>query len=213
MMRSLLSRTSLHRSISVLAGAILISSCSDSLSPDPVAPLPPGAAQSASSAIKGNNSEAHGSAQGTTELKALWWNKHHANVVSVSKLIDATGGVISIPSTGLTIVFPAGALSEPTTIKVTSDDQYVAYKMEPSGIRFNQDVIVTQLLSFTEVAGAPLRTQIFAAYVADDNSKLSGKVPVLEIEPSKTVFSTLTHLPEAEVWVIRHFSRYMLSSG
>ncbi|HEX2692666.1 MAG TPA: hypothetical protein VHL12_01330 [Gemmatimonadaceae bacterium] len=205
-------RPILHRSISVLVGAILISACSDSAFRDPVAPLPAQAPTGASS-IKGSGSGGRNDNQNSLELKALWWRKQHRDVISVSQRIDVAGGVISIPATGLTIVFPAGAVSQPTTIRVTSDDKYVAYKMEPSGIHFDRDVVVTQLLSFTEVAGTPLRTQLFAAYIADDNTKLSGKVPVLELEPSHTVLSAVTGLPEAEVWVIRHFSRYMLASG
>ncbi len=200
-------RLILNRSISILAGAILISGCSDSVGPLP-ANFP-----NWSAAVTGSGSSENDSSQSTTELKALWWNGKYKTSVSVSKRIDVSGGVISIPATGLTMVFPAGALSEPTTIKVTSDERYVAYKMEPSGIRFNKDVEVTQLLSYTEVGGSPLRTQLFAAYVADDNTQLSGKVPVLELEPSSTVFSAVTGLPEAQVWVIRHFSRYMLASG
>jgi hypothetical protein len=123
------------------------------------------------------------------------------------------GGTITLPTTGLTIVFPAGALSAPLTITVTSDESYVAYKMEPTGTRFGKDVVVTQLLSFTEVAGEPLNTHLFAAYIADDRASLSGNVPVLEIEPSHTIFSALTGLPVAQVWLIKHFSRYMLASG
>jgi hypothetical protein len=118
-----------------------------------------------------------------------------------------------MPTTGLTIVFPAGAVSAPLTITVTSDEGYVAYKMEPTGTRFDKDVVVTQLLSFTEVAGAPLNTHLFAAYIADDRASLGGNVPVLEIEPSHTIFSALTGLPVAQVWLIKHFSRYMLASG
>jgi hypothetical protein len=38
-------------------------------------------------------------------------------------------------------------------------------------------------------------------------------VPVIEIELSSTTLSPLTGFPEAQVWVIRHFSRYMLASG
>jgi hypothetical protein len=118
-----------------------------------------------------------------------------------------------MPTTGLTIVFPAGAVSAPLTITVTSDEGYVAYKMEPTGTRFAKDVVVTQLLSFTEVGGEPLNTHLFAAYIADDRASLGGNVPVLEIEPSHTIFSALTGLPVAQVWLIKHFSRYMLASG
>src|SRR5690348_18089510 len=93
-------------------------------------------------------------------------------------------------------------------------DKYVAYKMEPTGTQFKKDVTVRQSLRNTTIAGSPLRTSIFAAYIADDNVKLSGKVPVLEIEPSTTLFSpTNARLPEAQVWTIRHFSRYMLASN
>jgi hypothetical protein len=86
--------------------------------------------------------------------------------------------------------------------------------MEPSGTQFLKDVTVTQSLSATELGLRPLRSQLFAAYIADDRVKLSGKVPVLELEPSETVFSVLSPLiPQAHVWIIRHFSRYMLASG
>jgi hypothetical protein len=206
-------RSTLHRSISVLVGAILISACSDSAFRDPVAPPVAAQAQSTEPSIRGSGAAGREDSHNSLELKALWWKKQHREVVSVAQLIDASGGVISIPATGLTMVFPAGAVSEPTTIRITSDDKYVAYKMEPSGIHFDKDVVVTQLLSFTEVAGTPLRAQLFAAYIADDNTKLSGKVPVLELEPSHTVLSAVTGLPEAQVWLIRHFSRYMLASG
>lgn len=118
-----------------------------------------------------------------------------------------------MPSTGLTIVFPQGAVSAPLKITVTADERYVAYKMEPSGTRFLKDVTVTQALGFAKLGDSPLRNQIFAAYIADDHLKLSGKVPVLEIEPSTTVMSASTGRPEAQIWVIRHFSRYMLASG
>ncbi len=104
-------------------------------------------------------------------------------------------------------------MTAPLEITVTSDDKYVAYRMEPSGTQFLKDVTVTQLLSFTQVAGAPLRNPLFAAYIPNDTLSLIGKIPVLEIEPSQTILSPLTGLPEAQVWLIKHFSRYMLASG
>jgi len=150
---------------------------------------------------------------GKLQLKALWWKKPQKSVFQVSKTIDASGGTIAIPALGLTMVFPAGAVSGPLTITVTSDDKYVAYKMEPSGTKFLKDVTVTQLLSLTQLVGAPLRQQLFAAYVADDRAKLTGKIPVIELEPSSTTLSPTSGLPVAQVWVIKHFSRYMLASG
>jgi hypothetical protein len=148
------------------------------------------------------------------ELRAAWWKNNEKNLVRVSKTIGASGGTISIPATGLTISFPAGAVAAPITITITSDERYVAYKMAPAGTQFLKDVTVTQALSATEFSGRPLRSPLFAAYIANDRVKLSGNVSVDELEPSKTIFSPLNPLiPVAHVWIIRHFSRYMLASG
>jgi hypothetical protein len=201
------------RSFSLLLAASFIASCSDSLQ-SPTAPLDPSALSAAKGSDKAGELTANLPGAGV-ELKALWWNRdwERQNVVRVKQTIDQNGGVISIPRTGLTMAFPPGAVSGRIEITVTSDDKYVAYKMEPSGIHFGADVIVTQLLSFTEVAGKRLRNPLFAAYIPDDKLSLAGKIPVLEIEPSKTILSPKTGLPEAQVWLIRHFSRYMLASG
>ncbi|MGH7604565.1 MAG: hypothetical protein ACRENK_11290 [Gemmatimonadaceae bacterium] len=208
-------RTALYRSVSVLLGAILISSCSDGAFRAPTAPVGAIAAQNAGAANKGPDHSGVTSDLGNLELKALWWKKKQNSGASVSRQIGPAGGTIELPANGLTIVFPAGALKDTKTITVTPDDKYVAYKMEPSGTTFDKDVTVTQLLSLTNVAGVPLRTQLYAAYIRDDNAKLSGRVTVskTDLQLSHMVLSALTGLPEAEVWVIRHFSRYMLSSG
>ncbi|MFL5522645.1 MAG: hypothetical protein ACJ8AF_00910 [Gemmatimonadaceae bacterium] len=192
--------------LAALSGAVILASCSD-----PVAPYADG-----SGGISDNRGSQPGLGSPTSgaglDVRAVWWSRDHKNL-QVSKTIGPSGGVISIPETGLTMSFPAGALTSTLTITVTPDEQYVAYKMEPAGTQFLKDVTVTQSLSATSLSGAPLRSQLYAAYIADDSVNLSGKVPVLEIEPSKTIFSPLSGLPDAQVWVIRHFSRYMLASG
>jgi hypothetical protein len=199
----------LFRSFSLLVAAGLLASCSDSALQSPTAPLDPSAALAAKGSDKTGSLPDVG-----LELKALWWNRDwkRQDVVRVRQTIDKSGGVISIPRTGLTMSFPAGAVTAAIEITVTSDDKYVAYKMEPSGTRFLKGVTVTQLLSFTEVSGKRLRNPLLAAYIADDRISLTGKVPVLEIEPSTTTTSPSTGLPEAQVWLIKHFSRYMLAS-
>jgi hypothetical protein len=147
------------------------------------------------------------------KLKAAWWDRDLKTRVRVTKTIGPLGGEISIPATGLTMSFPAGAVAAPLTITVTADEKYVVYKMEPAGTQFLKNVTVTQSLAFTEFGDEPLRDPLFAAYI-DDNVQLSGWVPVLELEPSKTIFSPTNPLiPVAHVWIIRHFSRYMLASG
>jgi hypothetical protein len=201
----------LSRSAPLLLGALLLGACSD---PSLTGPSVPDAAVSVSgSGASGSVAGAVTDAAGL-DLRAVWWKKNFKQPVKVSKSIGKNGGTISIPETGLTVSFPAGAVTQPITITITADDKYVAYKMEPSGTRFLKDVTVTQLLNATTLFGLPLRSQLYAAYIADDNVKLSGKVPVIEIEPSTTIFSALSPLlPQAQVWIIRHFSRYMLASG
>jgi hypothetical protein len=202
-----MNRLGLFRAVTVVFGALIISSCSESRLPDPTAPV---------EAVSDHGSDGGllNTATSGVRLKALWWEKRYDRAVSVSKTIDASGGTISIAQTGLTVSFPKGALTSPLKITITADRDYVAYKFDPAGTTFLKDVTVTQQLANTTVFGEPLRSQLYAAYIADDNVKLSGSVPVLEIEPSTTLFSTLNPLlPVAQVWIIRHFSRYMLASG
>lgn len=188
------------RSFGSLIGALLIASCAAPGLQDATAPDTTGADRVRSSA--------------PSEMHALWWSNEYQSQITVSKAIDQSGGTISIPETGFTMDIPAGALSGPLTITVTADTRYVAYKMEPTGTQFAKGVTVTQSLTNTTIAGQPLSNQLYAAYIADDSVSLSGKVPVAEIEPSTTIFSTTnSRLPVAQVWIIRHFSRYMLASG
>jgi hypothetical protein len=207
-------RTRLLRVFAALATVAMVASCSDTII---TSPNPPSEAAAARNSGLGNSASGLGSVTdpASVDLKAVWWKKQLKGVVRVSRTIDASGGVISIPETGLTIQFPAGAVSRAINITITADGKYVAYKMEPSGTQFLKDVTVTQPLALTSVFGLPLKSQLYAAYIADDNLKLAGnKIPVIEIEPSTTIFSTLSPLlPQAQVWIIRHFSRYMLASG
>ncbi|HJP61496.1 MAG TPA: hypothetical protein VJ865_15920 [Gemmatimonadaceae bacterium] len=191
-------RLRLFRSFGSLVGALLIASCAD--------PSLQGITSPATAAAD------HGGGS-DLGLHALWWSIEVGSQVKVSQRIDASGGRISIPETGFTMDIPAGALPGPLTITVTADDRYVAYKMEPTGTQFRKDVTITQSLRVTTISGQPLRSQLYAAFIPDDSTQLSGKIPVLEIEPSTTIFSPLNGLPDAQVWIIRHFSRYMLASG
>jgi hypothetical protein len=194
-------RSKVVRSFAAIVGSIFIASCgTDSGVPDVAGPLDLG--------LSGPAIDAAG-----RQFDALWWNQNLSAVVQATKTIDQSGGVLTIPETGLTMEFPAGAVSGPLTITVTADQQYVTYKMDPAGTKFLKDVTVTQSLSNTKLSGQPLQSQIYATYIADDSVSLSGRVPVIEIEPSKTVFFPNSSVPQAQVWIIRHFSRYMLASG
>jgi hypothetical protein len=195
-----MSRVGFVRSLAIFAGAIIMASCSGA-------------------ALSGPNTDRETLTAPVTEaskldLRAVWWKTQYKDVIKVSQIIDQSGGTISIPETGLTLSFPGGAVVAPITITVTADPQYVAYKMEPTGTQFLKGVTATQLLNTTTLSGSPLRSQLYAAYIADDSLNLSGKVPVLEVEPGTTIFSVLSPLlPQAHVWTRTHFSRYMLASG
>ena len=189
-------RLRLFRSFAPLVGAFLIASCAAPDLVDPTAPV------TTVTDVAG------------FQLQAVTWNTPLEAPLTVSETIDPSGGTITIPQTGLTIEFPAGSVTSSVTITVTPDDKYVAYKMEPAGTQFLKDVRVTQLLNTTSVFGVPLISGLYAAYVADDGVNLTGVLPVLELESSSTIFSLLSPLlPQAEVWTIRHFSRYILASG
>jgi hypothetical protein len=148
-------------------------------------------------------------------VRAVAWNSayvHESHTVSAT--ISPWGGTLTIPESDFTMTFPMGAVSQPTLITVTSDPNYVAYKMQPQGIKFAHPVVVTQRLRKTAVYGQPLTGSLFGAYVSDDLLDLSGIIHALEIELSTTIFqSGSSTLPEMETWTINHFSRYMLASG
>jgi hypothetical protein len=199
------------RVFALLLGVFATTACADNIATDPLAP-----SVAAEAAVKGSLPDVAAAAKDAADLKlhALWWKKNQKNEVRVSQSIGVEGGTITVAQTGLTLSFPRGAVSAPIRITITADRKYVAYKMEPSGTQFLKDVTATQQLNTTSIYGMPLRSQIFAAYIGDDRTKLSGSIPVIEIEPSYTIFSpTSPLLPIAHVWIIRHFSRYMLASG
>jgi hypothetical protein len=155
-----------------------------------------------------------GDATGLT-VHPVAWNSSYANVsYTVSGTITAWGGTLTIPESDFTMTFPVGAVSQPTLITITSDPNYVAYKMSPAGIKFAKPVVVTQRLRKTAVYGQPLTAKLFGAYIADDLLDLSKLLHALEIELSSTIFAPgSSTLPEITTWTVNHFSRYMLASG
>ena len=54
---------------------------------------------------------------------------------SASAVIDASGGVLQTTA-GDRIVFPAGAVAQPTRITITSNRRYAGVELEPHGLRF-----------------------------------------------------------------------------
>jgi hypothetical protein len=158
-------------------------------------------------------------ANANVDVNAVAWNSSYTHVShTVSGTISPWGGTLTIPQSDFTIVFPVGAVSQPTQITITSDPNYVAYKMYPH-MTFAKPLVVTQRLRNTVVYGKPLTTKIFGAYVDDSNVDLLGNLlgtvfNALEIELSATLYVPgSSTLPEISTWTVNHFSRYMLASG
>jgi len=147
-------------------------------------------------------------------VSAVQWSSAHVNQVrSVSATIGYNGGTLTIPGSDFTITFPQGALSQSTSITIISDASgYVAYDMQPHGLRFAKPVIVTQRLNHTAVYGTPLALNAFCAYFATDLLDLTGILQALEIETTTIFSNPNTGQAEVETWQLNHFSRYMLAS-
>jgi len=212
-------RKQLLRSSLLLLTAVATLSCSDATPTGPVAPSQ--AQDGLLSGLVGGLLQPVvkvvgfvADATGITVHPVGWGDNYDRVSHSVSGEITPWGGTLVIPESDFSITFPPGALSQTTRITITSDPDFVAYKMEPTGLRFSKPVIVTQRLRKTEVYGQPLSGQLFGAYIADDLLDLSKLLHALEIELSTTIFQPSDpSLPETEIWNINHFSRYMLASG
>lgn len=154
-------------------------------------------------------------ATGLTVHPVAWSADRPKVSYTVSGTITRSGGQLSIPEADFTITFPAGAVSQSTVVTITSDPDYVAYRMSPEGTKFAKPVVITQRLRNTAVSGQPLTSQLFGGYLKDDGLILGPVLTLLdEIELSVTIFAPgSTSLPEITVWSINHFSRYMLASG
>jgi hypothetical protein len=143
-----------------------------------------------------------------------WAPSHVKQTRSVSGTIGYDGGVLSIPGSDFSIIFPKGALSSNTAITITSDASgYVSYDMKPHGLKFAKPVIVTQGLNDTEVYGTERALNSFCAYFPNDLLNLDGILKALEIETTTIFSNPRTGRPEVQTWMLNHFSRYMLASG
>jgi hypothetical protein len=121
--------------------------------------------------------------------------------------IGAAGGTIRIPEAGLTLTFPAGAVSAPVAVRATAlAGSNVAYRFEPHGLVFLKEPTVAQDLSLTGVVGQLLSVQLEGGYFADESQLGAGTVVVNETRPA-----TLDLLRLRTTFTIRHFSGYAVT--
>ena len=221
-------RSRLVRSSLLVLSAFVALSCSDNSPTAPQAPVSAIRAGTTQDALLGGllggllkvvTSVVGFVADPNVDVHAVAWNSSYDHLShTVSGTISPWGGTLTIPASDFTITFPVGAVSQPTAITITSDPNYVAYKMYPH-MTFARPLVVTQRLNHTVVYGKPLPSPIFGAYVDDSNTDLLGNLlgtvfHALEIELSATLYVPgSSTLPEITTWNVNHFSRYMLASG
>lgn len=114
---------------------------------------------------------------------------------SASAVIDARGGTLKT-ATGDRITFPAGALTQPTLISITSDGQYAGVELEPHGLRFTAGREPVLRLNVAN-SDANAYRNVDVVYVDESGA-------IAEIMPTERKGDTMeTHL--------RHFSGYLAS--
>jgi hypothetical protein len=112
-----------------------------------------------------------------------------------SEVIGPEGGVVELG--GSRLVFPAGAVSEPTEIGMAADPQYQGVRLSPHGLQFPAGAQPVLELRASGVAGERAALQV--VYVNDTNA-------VLEVlETSQQGNRVSAHL--------EHFSGYLIASG
>jgi len=114
-----------------------------------------------------------------------------------SSVIDARGGTLETAA-GDRIVFPAGALSGPTAITITSSSTQVGVELEPHGLTFPASA-APQLILNTAASNAGSFRRLDVSYVDESGT-------VAEVLPATRGASTLST-------TLRHFSRYTASGG
>lgn len=127
---------------------------------------------------------------------------------SASATIGSAGGTISIPQAGMTITFPAGAVSSPVLIRATAvAGSNVAYTFEPHGLQFAKPVTITQNLALTQIVQNLLQgPSLQGSYFASDSQLGNGTAVVDENIPA-----TFSLLQLRTTFPIRHFSGYAVS--
>jgi hypothetical protein len=119
--------------------------------------------------------------------------------------------VLALPSAGLTIVVPAGAVSSPTRISVTAvPGDLVAYTFEPHGIKFAKPLQATQSFGLLNLRSLFSTGSVSAGYFAQE-SDLNTDSNTAKISESLTADVSL--LGGKVTWEIWHFSGYLLSTG
>jgi hypothetical protein len=154
---------------------------------------------------------------GGSIAKAVKWGPSHAKVdQTVSAVVGPDGASLSLPGADFSMNIPAGALSTPTAITIISRaGSYVVYDMLPHGLRFAVPVTAVQGLSTVSGYGTSASNNIRSAYLSQANQQVAvdGSVSPVELEAATTYYYGTQPVAETHLWIVNHFSRYILISG
>jgi hypothetical protein len=149
------------------------------------------------------------------KARAVKWGPAHSRFEqSASVVIGPDGGTLSLPGSDFTMNIPSGALSARTTITVVAKaGPYVAYEMLPHGLQFLRPVTGIQGLQNTATYGTSDGNAVRSAYLPEgrDGIDVDDSASPSELEAATTYFDAAR--AESHVWVINHFSRYILISN
>ena len=106
-----------------------------------------------------------------------------------SKLIGPEGG--SIQNGGHKLVFPAGALSEPTVITMSTDAEYVGVHLEPHGLQFPAGREPVLTLDYSG-ADTSVFSSLSVVYV-DDAGTIQEVLPTKELGGGGKLRANLEH--------------------
>jgi hypothetical protein len=152
-----------------------------------------------------------------TRAKAERWGAAHSRIEqSVSAVVGADGATLLLPSADFSLTIPAGALSHPTEITVTAKaGPFVAYDMQPHGLRFMKPVIAVQGLRTTASYGTEVGNSVRTAYLTagSENVDADDLAAPAEVEAGTTLLIGDKQVAESHEWILNHFSRYILISG
>ena len=199
------SHRALHR-LALTASAIFLLGCGDYSSS-----TSPALSQAKLVAVRSSFSLV---ASGGKARAVRWGAAHSRNEQSASAVIGPDGGTLSLPGSDFTMNIPSGALSAPTTITVVAKaGSYVAYEMLPHGLQFLRPVTGIQGLQNTATYGTNDGNAVRSAYLPEgrDGIDVDDSASPSELEAATTYFDAAR--AESHVWVINHFSRYILISN
>jgi hypothetical protein len=154
---------------------------------------------------------------GGSVAKAVKWGPSHSKVdQTVSAVVGPDGATLSLPGADFSMNIPAGALSTPTAITIVSRaGSYVVYDMLPHGLRFAVPVTAVQGLSTVAGYATSASNNIRSAYLSQANQQVAvdGSVSPVELEAATTYYYGAQPVAETHLWIVNHFSRYILISG